>query len=500
MSLSSLQVLADNRNALLLAELGALLHDVGKCTSEFAYFVQARSSNNHDPYKAIFTANELQRYVFSPQRIQERLDEANEQYALHTLLSNQVLQKLDASFRFSGNAYTLREAIYFSRPRFAGNIGRPLQRLGEPLDLLAYCHGEGHVEKEEPWPSRTPSPVARYSAFGVQLSVLPQPADSENLTKRLSAMDWDALIQKHSTKELRELFLNALGDTRFPINEVTLWDWSYAVASLFKSELARRFLTGEWRTRDNLRWRLLRVNLDVLGLYAKATKNADLLGYQEAIGKACEAVKQLVEEEYPLGNEVYRDTAGIYFTFPDRDLFPGLEQEIRRRVEAIEPELAPRIVVDPSEPLKALLSSSHNKVRQELAQPMMSENLSPDWQMQWDNLPDGKWELCPVCRLRPMREKREACEHCEGRRQSRIELWERDPSKTIWLDEIADHNDRMALIVGKFGLDDWLSGDLVQTRLVRAEENDPSRGRPNNTAPARVRRAWQPCQRFLSEN
>jgi len=96
MSLSSLQVLADNRNALLLAEVVAWLHDMGKCTSEFVYFESARSVNNFDPYKAIFTPAELQGYQFSPQRIQERLDEANQQYALD-IIGNKDLLLLDSS-------------------------------------------------------------------------------------------------------------------------------------------------------------------------------------------------------------------------------------------------------------------------------------------------------------------------------------------------------------------------------------------------------------------
>jgi hypothetical protein len=83
----------------------------------------------------------------------------------------------------------------------------------------------------------------------------------------------------------------------------------------------------------------------VLGLYAKAIKIGDLLGYKRAVERACEAVKKLIEEEYPFGNEIYRDSTGIYFTFPDLDLPADLAQEIRRRVEAVEMELAPRIAV-----------------------------------------------------------------------------------------------------------------------------------------------------------
>jgi len=76
-------------------------------------------------------------------------------------------------------------------------------------------------------------------------------------------------------------------------------DWSEAVASLYKSSLAGALL-GVKPDPDNLCWRLLRINFDVLGLYTKAIKIADLLGYQNVINEACAEVKRLVEEEYPL--------------------------------------------------------------------------------------------------------------------------------------------------------------------------------------------------------
>lgn len=41
------------------------------------------------------------------------------------------------------------------------------------------------------------------------------------------------------------------------------------------------------------------------------------------------------------------------------------------------------------------------------------------------------------------------------------------------MDELADRNGRVALIVGKFDLEDWLSGDLVQTMLVKAIADNP---------------------------
>jgi len=194
--------------------------------------------------QAIFAPNELSKYKFSQQRIQERIDEANLQYALHKLLDKCVLAALDKEFRIENVPYSFREAIYFSRPRFATRICGALGRNGAPLDLLANCHGEAHVENEDPSPSIIPKQVARYSAFGHLLENLPRPDEIESLTKNLKSFNWQAILRR-DLEELRALLQKALGDTRFPINEVTLWDWSYTVASIYKSELAYRYITGQ---------------------------------------------------------------------------------------------------------------------------------------------------------------------------------------------------------------------------------------------------------------
>ncbi|MCS7248925.1 MAG: hypothetical protein NZ840_11900, partial [Anaerolineales bacterium] len=314
--------------------------------------------------------------------------------------------------------------------------------------------------------------------------------------------------------QILKTFQYGLGDTRRPINEVTLADWAAIVAALFKAALSGAILTNtqpqirQWDNKAKIidhdfRWRILRVNFDVLALYAKAVKIADLLGYQRAIDQACEQVKSLIEEEYPLGNEVYRDSTGIYFTFPDLDLFTDLAQEIRRLLEQVEPELSPRIAVTvgdgqkAAEQLKGILAKARCEALRDLGQPFDTANFTSYWQQLWENPGlEQNWELCPVCRLRPMSEGNEACEHCLKRRGSRVKEWQSDPRYTIWIDELADANGRVALLVGKFGLEDWLSGELVQTLLVAAKANEPIGCVPKNPSPARLRRIWETCQRF----
>jgi hypothetical protein len=528
-NVASLQVLKDNHNhnALLLAEVAALLHDVGKfCNLHIEAHAkggQKKWSNQH-AYKVVIDDPQSVIYLSKVAASLKKPD------ALNNVLNAQSPKAADFisaalkdflqnnTINLFGESYSLAELIMLGTPGFATDKNRPQLLDGKSgwlAAVLGVCHNEAHVDKEDPPPGQGDQiwpDVFISTAFGYEGQKVVVDTSPESLDKRLRKLPVPPIRD-----QVLEEFSYGLGDTRRPVNEVVLSDWGWMVASLFKPAIAVALLTNQqpgirqwksWKDKiidHDLRWRLLRVNFDVLGLYAKAVKIADLLGYQRVVDEACEAVKKLIEEEYPLGNEIYRDSSGIYFTFPDLDLPADLAQEIRRRVEEVEMELTPRIAVTvgngntATEQLKGILGKARKEALEALAQPFDRQNLSVHWQQRWMTVSEGKWELCSVCRLRPMREGVEACETCEQRRGSRIETWENNPAQTIWMDEIADHNDRVALIVGKFGLDNWLSGDLVQTMLVRADPNNPGGCIPKNPSPARLRRVWETCRRFWTE-
>jgi len=502
MSDSKLSVLREHRAEIMDGEDAALVHDIGKCTAEFVHVPDTQKG-----LRAVFRVDELQQYHFSIQRIAERQNEANASYGLHRLLSENVLRALDRKVKIDGASYAVREFIYFRRKWPVASIGQLLGRPAEPLALLQSCHDIAHFEKEDPTSIIQSAYI--HSPFGIERELISKPQTSSNLTELLNSVQFDDLFEHRDLSELADLFQKAMGDTRLPINEVTLWDWSYTVASLYKSELARYFLAGgnAWRTKsEELSWRVLRVNFDVLGLYAKAIKITDVLGYQEAVRKAYNTVKKLVEEEYPLGNELYRDTTGIYFTYPDIDdsqLVDELTNEIQKRIEHIEPELAPRIVVGDAhggKTLKFLLSEQHERAVEELGNPFATETVSDYWKQQWTNPPGDHCEVCPVCRLRPMNEGEEACKSCDERGESRIDGWQHSPAQSIWIDELADEHGRVALLVGKFGLDHWLSGDLVQTLFVKTIKDQSESCVPKNPSPARLRRIWETTKAFWDDS
>jgi hypothetical protein len=465
--------LKDHRDNIQLAEIAALLHDWQKCID-----MKIASHWKYNPPLATKATAWLQRKDVKPGEFSKALQDIS-----LTLSPNPPI-----------DLKTLTEEGV--NPTSAGKHPHPLVRL------LGLCHGvAGGVEKdlnESDMAEGSTDMVS--SAFGFEHLGPESPFEKLLASVRPYLQAWQADSRSLLLDAVKRLFSEVWGDTRRPVNEVTLWDSSYTVASLFKSELAHQMIANNWQRETDLRWRLLRINFDILDLYSHAIKIADLLGYKKAIDDACESVKHLLEFEYPLGNKIYHDTTGIYFTCPDLRLDDDLQKEIRKRVEGIEPDLAPRIVVGPDPgldggQLRRLLADQHNKARGELRSPFVPANLSSCWQERWENLPDGAWEVCPVCRLRPKREVEEVCEHCKKRRESRIGGWLADPKTTIWLDELADENGRIALIVGTFGLDDWLSGDLVQTMLVKC---DPMKKAfvPKNPSPARLRRVWETCQKF----
>jgi len=85
--------------------------------------------------------------------------------------------------------------------------------------------------------------------------------------------------------------------------EISLWKHSYELASLLKSAAAQALIEGHWTEPTRLSWRMLRVSVE--------RPAAEALG----------GIKELMEVEYPLGNELCRDERSIHFTFP------GLEDE-----------------------------------------------------------------------------------------------------------------------------------------------------------------------------
>lgn len=92
-----------------------------------------------------------------------------------------------------------------------------------------------------------------------------------------------------------------------------IWDHCWTLAGLHKSSTVQALLSGRWPAARELSWRRLRV------------------GIRQAKAAEVARIKELIEVEYPLGNELMRTDAEAHFSFPGLDGRPAanLLEELR---------------------------------------------------------------------------------------------------------------------------------------------------------------------------
>ncbi|RLE44869.1 hypothetical protein DRJ16_01175 [Candidatus Woesearchaeota archaeon] len=513
-----LDKLAENRVPILLAEIGSYLHDLGKARREFIEYYSKDINSGWDTDKHNFPS------VF-PEELRI------------------VLNEIKVSI--CGEEVSLMDFIEKHHPEKETNDKRKDCEILPPVRLLyAGWNGydgmdsgldKGRVMRRDKVGQRKDHTFIA-TAFGYEFKRI-ELSKIEDLTKNLQEVVINALEQFKSDNDIiklrkvmektKEYYLNFLGETRRPANDVTLWDHSYSVATLVKCAVAKNIIDCSNASFDPLdfNWKVFSVNFDTLGLLTKGVKLGDILGYWECIKRAFKRIKEIIEVEYPIGNEIYRDTTGIFFLVPDIEL-GELKSLILKELENIEPEFMPQITIEEviyldsdykftcgksednipkgiyerrkgieerkKEELKNSLPIVRKTALQGIIYPTSSARFfySKFSEYNWKNK-----EICPICRLRPMDENSDGCEHCLDRRKSRAEIWRKDPKDTIWLDEVSDHNDRVALIVGCFVLDEWLDGSLIKTLAIRAGNNVSPESK--NSSPARIRRCWETTEKFI---
>jgi len=334
-------------------------------------------------------------------------------------------------------------------------------------------------------------------------------------------------------------FRQALGETRRAANDVTLWDHCYSTASLYKAALVMVLLERaldeeyEFPPPSTIGWRFLRVGVDGLGFFGQAHHVTDILGRKEAMAQALDKVRLTLEVDYPLGNEVYRDENGSVFIMPALSgaAHKELVEEVRsliwktfRRTEQgleVGNELVPHLVWNDEGPVRrkrdnipGMVEACGKLIGQAPGPASADPQAMGNW---WREAQSVGKEICTVCGVRPVgykpegvrmpkwvtsdkAEKRHVCCVCLHRRGRRAKKWlTKEPHRTIWADEVVDVNGRLALIVGHFGLDQWLDGTLVRTMLSAfyPKEKEPEkRSIRKNPSPARVRRVWETTQSF----
>lgn len=309
--------------------------------------------------------------------------------------------------------------------------------------------------------------------------------------------DW-VEMRKFIFSKIKGWYSHLLSDSRYPVNDVTLWDQVYMTSSLFKAALAaitldiNKYEDYSQKPRT-IKWSVLGVQYDKLGLAEKALKAHYISWYREATKQADEKIKEIIETEYALGNEIYRDETGIYFVVPENigeqsiddnsenergyllDLHGNLN-EIKNKITGVfqdvfKNEIYPAISV--TRPARGIMNLTYllEKSKENFLRPVYPERFAETCSnIQITKNEELKYQgLCQICGLKLGKKNDKGlilCANCEEREDKRFENWVKaSDGETIWLGELQDNNGGIAFVTIKFELEEWLNGNLLNTTL-----------------------------------
>jgi hypothetical protein len=540
----------EQRRTILLLEALGLIHDLGKLSNRFLQSQEPSPTTDYE-HRLVADPRSLPLYTNRTPITNDAADTylceilndaANKPSAFQERPDlTTVLQQVTFT-DWTGQQYNFAELMpLVARPglshttaNWSGVLGRDMR----PGLLVGGLHGPAHIEKEgEPSQHKQSySHVFRATPFGLEKQVGTS-STFEELTDALSKLPLDDLIKIVTDQrsawlaQMKMLMGRGLADNRRPHNEVSLWDWGYTVATMTKAAAAYIFRHG-WPTNLNdVPYRTLRINLDILECYTRSDKISDILGMRQILNEAFRRVQVLLEETYTLGNSFYQDETGIYYVLPD--IFDNKELAVlRREIQAhFAPDLRPRVYFGERITAGQLdgKSSAHDPtaLRRLVADPR-TQALS-EASTQTDNnlyLFEAEWKekegrptnaaICVACGMRPIgypqnhsqpdieqelapwatqakARRRSICRICLDRRGRRAEKWAQDGLQgTIWIDEVADVNGRLALLIGKLELRGWLDGTLLETIRVTSTT-------PKNPSPARLYRIVETARAFWEQ-
>lgn len=458
-----LNILAENRDALLLAEAAAWMHMIGKYDDSFLEgdkdadlkIPEDIKSNYPELYNS-FQRN-LKSFLKTDFGLSKDVDldfticDFIEQHRNHESQGKWIRCLVDAHGRGSGTEKgVLRDNCYVKQDRKT--------YLSSPFadDKL--------IENQS----------SKKSQFYSFLT------DEFNLLSSLSSNNWDLNDwDKWRTQFIDTLHLyfdSIVSDDRIPINDVSLWDQTVSSAAFFKCEIAEALLCG-WKDplQNGPKFRVLRIAFDGDELIANSSLIGDILSKRDAIKNGFEEIKKLLEIDYPIGFEVYRDHNQILFLVPNIGKILDFKKDdellklIQKQFDVI---FKREIQLDIS--VSNLASRNvyflGNRV-DSTKKPLMPS--IPTITNCWVKAK----EKCISCQIRPQSSSfgnRQLCDICFERIKGRNKKWIQDrDSDTIWIDEVADINGKISLITANFDLKDWLNGKMIATYRNPNNENVP---------------------------
>ena len=375
--------LRKNRKAILLTEMAGLVHDLDKFRQKFLdkpqwHTVAYRSSN----HKADESFRKRTSFDVRGERWNSIFGDWDPEIQIdglelrHLGISAECAKEIIIKAKSHGTVSSLFAYHHFNDPEpnpeesfpwlsllIHGGVGGA-DGIDSELDKIGNPTNKEHHNQKPPFRIDTPF-------CGHQQDWADRSADAVDAVKMwFWAFDETANGSLRKVKQdLEGLMSQGLAETRYPCNDVTLWAHSYSVASMTKALLTKvlmEYPEAQGLERDfggGCRYRLperspggetyanytdftlLRISWDRDFLMGRTVKTGDICAVDTLLEKLQDELKNFLEEDCLVGNEVYRDESTQLFLLPtlgtwfeDNDpLLPGLHQrfenEIRQEIE-----------------------------------------------------------------------------------------------------------------------------------------------------------------------
>jgi len=539
--------LLENRAAILFAEIGALIHDLGKLSEEF---VRSMSTDdvvfNSFKHEEILKESNFYKFFISDIFKSFLQDENTLITQVIKLFYDKERNKLTSSVNrisFFGQFISKHASgknlfpIYYLSPPGTDGVDSGIDKMVAEVDEakqrkdFTYIATAFGYEKKKIALDRLKHIRNKYAKELHE--ILTEIQNNQN--------DIQTWIEKR--RELFEYtkcaFSEALGETRRPANDVTLWDHSFSVTSLYKAAIAGAVLK-EWKKPEDVMWRLLSVSFNGNKFCFNTPKMSDILGRKTLLNKMLDFIRDFLEVVIPIGNEIYRDENCSVFLIPEeiepvKFCITNELWEIIKNFEVKEFNIGydgkwkskkleelPITIPDEGIYLEEFLQKILTVFSEGLIVPEVKisdeasrgalllgeviENRKLPFRIDkeiiekhWADKHTGH-ERCRSCGMMPIplsheryeelmkknwkdlkgKEKqtvkayeRGLCDFCLRIAQNRVKDWwnnkewscesPESPSldTTIWIDEVSDENNRVALIYISFDLSKWLDGELL---------------------------------------
>lgn len=503
---SYLKKLKSKRNDILLGEIAALLHDIGKCHPDFIKSHSIDSNelkHNNTPFKHHASdIDNIIKEVFESKEENTRketgsdINNSNDKNNNSNNNVRDLMEFFDQEFNINNELKSSIDSII--KNHHSRENRNKLEKLLMVCDRLDSADDKGIVRQKQHSQNTVISTPFGYTKEKIELDFLKKCFKilAEKMIEVFQNYEKDKNIRtlrKEILNNVKDVFVHALGETRVPANDVSLWDHSYSTATIFKTELSRLAL-GEGYRAHNLSRRIFGICWNGERFINNGKKVADILVRKNIIEKIKRNIRKEFEVNYPLGNVIYEDINGIYITFPELDDYCKTKKIVRECAEKAlyiikvisKCEIWPFFTLSAPKQNLTVITDELKYAESMKKIPKMSpvifiDNGSIERDKIWleymyqkgkaDESNKVIWDICSVCKIRKKNEGDERCKYCKRRNETRIDKWLRNRRTTIWIDEIADVNNRYALLNLNFNLEKWLDGTMISTIFSQTYED-----------------------------